>query len=70
MYKFVSANYGALSGNKFKTTMDQSLDDEANLTDEGKAKIKETFIVILQKEIAKTYKIPNNVSATRHLMIG
>ena len=60
IYKFVGSGYGALSSNKFKTAVDAAYDHEGNFTEEGRSKVKEIFIVILQREISKTYKIPNN----------
>ena len=64
IFKFVASNYGSLSGSKFKTAIEESYDFEGNLTDDGFAKVKEIFNTILIKEIAKTYKVPNNVSLT------
>ena len=60
IFKFVAANYGALSGTKFKNTIDEAYDQEGNLTEEGRVKVKEIFTMILQKEIARTYKVPND----------
>ena len=56
----MAANYGALSGTKFKNAIDEAYDQEGNLTDEGRAKVKEIFTMILQREIARTYKVPND----------
>ena len=60
IYKFVGSNYGTLSSNKFKAAVDQAYDHEGNFTEEGRSKVKEIFILILQREISKTYKIPND----------
>ena len=62
IYKFVASNYGAINGTKFKETLENAYDNEANLTDEGKAKVKEFFITIMQREISRAYKTPNEVS--------
>ena len=62
IYTFVSSNYGAQSGKKFKDAIEEAYDQNGMLTEAGREKVKEIFIVILQREIAKTYKIPNNVS--------
>ena len=61
--KFVGSNYGTFSSNQFKSAIDESYDREGNLTEEGRVKIKDMFLIIMQKEIAKTYKIPNNVGS-------
>ena len=60
IFKFVAANYGALSGTNFKNTISEAYDHEGNLTEEGRAKVKEIFTMILQREIARTYKVPND----------
>ena len=57
----MSANYGALSGTKFRQTIDESQDEMGALTDQGKVKVKEIFNQILIKEIVKAYRIPNAV---------
>ena len=62
IYKFVSQNYGAMSGTKFRQALDEGRDAEGRLTDEARNKLKEMFQQILTKEIVKTYKIPNAVS--------
>ena len=61
----MSANYGALSGNKFKTAVEASYDPDGKLTEAGHAKFKEIFNTILVREISKTYKTPNAVSTAR-----
>ena len=62
IYKFVGSNYGTLSSNKFRDAVNSAYDLEGNLTDEGRSKVKDMFLVILQREINKTYKVPNAVS--------
>jgi hypothetical protein len=62
VFKFLASNYGSLSGTKFKETMDNSYDNQMNLTEEGIGKLKQIFNTILIKEIARTYKIPSEVS--------
>ena len=58
----MSANYGALSGTKFRQTIDESMDENGALTEQGKGKVKEIFNQILVKEIVKAYRFPNAVS--------
>ena len=60
IYKFVGSNYGTLASNKFKSAIDDAYDHQGNMTEEGRTRVKEIFIQILQREISKTYKIPNN----------
>ena len=52
----MSANYGANSANIFKTNIDSNTDVSGNLTDQGRQKLKEMYLEILQKEIRRTYK--------------
>ena len=60
IYKFVGSNYGTVASNKFKTAIDDAYDHQGNMTEEGRTRVKEIFIQILQREISKTYKIPNS----------
>ena len=43
--------------------METAYDQEAKLTEEGKTRVKEIFMTIMQREIMKAYKIPNDVSS-------
>ena len=60
IYKFVGSNYGTVASNKFKSAVDDAYDHQGAMTEEGRARVKEIFIQILQREISKTYKIPNS----------
>ena len=60
IYKFVGSNYGTVASNKFKSAIDDAYDHQGNMTEEGRTRVKEIFIQILQREISKTYKVPNN----------
>ena len=62
--KYLSTNYGAASANNFKNNVDQHLDENGNITDAGRSKIKEIYLEILQKEIRRTYKTAYAVRIT------
>lgn len=51
IYKFLAANYGSLSGTKFKMSLDQHASGAEGLTEDARAKLKDVFNQILQKEI-------------------
>lgn len=59
IYKYLTANYGSLSGTKFKMSIEEQ--EGGGLTSEGRSKLKDIFNQIMQKEIARTYKIPQLV---------
>ena len=62
--KYLSANYGAMSANNFKTNVDNNLDVNGAITDQGRTKIKEMYLEILQKEFRRTYKTAYAVRLT------
>ena len=59
IYKFIGSNYGTVASTKFRRTIDEAHDTHGMITEEGRLKVKEIFIQILQREINKTYKVPN-----------
>ena len=44
IYKFLASNYGILSGNKFRMTIDEAKDKQTGaITHEGRTKLKDVF---------------------------
>ena len=62
--KYLSSNYGANSANNFKHNIESNLDNYGNITDQGRSKIKEMYLEILQKEFRRTYKTAYAVRKT------
>ena len=64
MYKFIGQNYGGVYSNKFNQYTINARDGEGNLTAKGRAKVYEYILIILQREIAKSYQIARNAFTT------
>ena len=58
LQKFVAVNYGSKSSINFKLQMDDAYDEFGKLTENGRSKVKDMLILILQREISRTYKVP------------
>ena len=54
--KYLAANYGVNSANVFKSSLDNNMDMNGNLTDAGRQKVRDIYLEILQKEFRRTYK--------------
>ena len=58
----MAANYGVNSANVFKSSLDNNMDMNGNLTDAGRQKVRDIYQEILQKEFRRTYKTAYAVS--------
>ena len=53
LQKFVAVNYGSKSSINFKLQMDEAFDEFGKLTENGRSKVKDMLILILQREISR-----------------
>ena len=55
--------------NKFNAAINASKDSNGNLTESSHKQVKDTFLIILKREILKTYKLASTVSLIDTIML-